>query len=86
MGSNGRFWNGSGPIRSGKQGEDLLKEEEKTLNIWCCREFGVTRRRHSTQNDGQHGEEYSDACESRVERTEVHLCLRNLDLKKFKTG
>ena len=45
MGSNGSE---SGLFRSGKQGKDLLKEEEKTLNIWSCSEFRVTRRRYST--------------------------------------
>ena len=40
---------GSGPIRSGKQGRDLLTEVEKTLNFCCCKEFGVTRRRFSTR-------------------------------------
>ena len=36
------------PDRESKT-KDLLKEEERTLNIWCWSEFGVTRRRYLTR-------------------------------------
>ena len=89
MESNGaEIWSGSGPIRSGKQDEDLLKEDEKTLNIWCCIEFevkGEDIRQEEEPRDGPDDEEYSDACQPGMKRAEIHLCQGSGPLK-IKTG
>ena len=49
MGSNGtEFAMVQGQFRADKQGRDWPAEVEKTVNFWVCKEFGVTRRRSST--------------------------------------